>query len=283
MPDLSHARSRMVDTQIAGRGVRDADVLNAMRSVPRETFVEAGFEEFAYEDGPLPIGERQTISQPYIVALMIEAAELKFGDRVLEVGAGSGYAAAVMSRIADRVHTIERHASLGETARQRFGKLGYDNIDLRVFRFHAVVDGEVVVGEVGAAGIALEADRGHAGMGEVHLEQAAVDLDERGERLVGVECDGRDRWSAEISRPCAACCGNSLAPIWRWPMILLRRHLFAPIKTSAVFAAKRAFPPGFIGSPTIVFARMPVNERSSSGSMRNAGRPSPTRRWLTPD
>src|SRR5438105_4937221 len=122
----------MVDAQIAGRGVRDADVLNAMRSVPREMFVEAGFEEFAYEDGPLPIGERQTISQPYVVALMIEAAELKFGDRVLEVGAGSGYAAAVMSRIADRVHTIERHASLGETARQRFGKLGYDNIDLRV-------------------------------------------------------------------------------------------------------------------------------------------------------
>src|SRR4051812_12864140 len=132
MPDLSHARSRMVEAQIARRGVRDADVLNAMRSVPREMFVAAGFEEFAYEDGALPIGERQTISQPYIVALMIEAAELKPGDRVLEVGAGSGYAAAVMGQIADRVYAIERYPSLGKSAQQRFKELGYDNIELRV-------------------------------------------------------------------------------------------------------------------------------------------------------
>ncbi len=103
-----------------------------MRRVPREAFVEPGFEEFAYEDGPLPIGEGQTISQPYIVALMIEAAEVKPGDSVLEVGAGSGYAAAVMSQIADRVYAIERHPSLGKSAQQRFKKLGYDNIELRV-------------------------------------------------------------------------------------------------------------------------------------------------------
>ena len=101
-------------------------------SVPREAFVQPGFEEFAYEDGPLPIGEGQTISQPYIVALMIEAAEVRPGDRVLEVGAGSGYAAAVLSRIADRVYAIERHPSLGEAARRRFERLGYDNIELRV-------------------------------------------------------------------------------------------------------------------------------------------------------
>jgi protein-L-isoaspartate(D-aspartate) O-methyltransferase len=132
MPDLSRARDRMVDVQIARRGVRDPHVLNAMRQVPREAFVEPGFEEFAYEDGPLPIGEGQTISQPYIVALMIEAAEVRPGDRVLEVGAGSGYAAAVMSRIADRVYAIERHPSLGEAAQERFRRLGYDNIDLRV-------------------------------------------------------------------------------------------------------------------------------------------------------
>src|SRR5438874_7888311 len=100
MLDLARARNQMVNTQIARRGVRDSQVLEAMRSVPREIFVEAGFEEFAYEDGPLPIGQEQTISQPYIVALMIEAAELRPGDRVLEVGAGSGYAAAIMSRIA---------------------------------------------------------------------------------------------------------------------------------------------------------------------------------------
>jgi protein-L-isoaspartate(D-aspartate) O-methyltransferase len=134
MLDLARPRDRdrMVDVQIARRGVRDRHVLDAMRHVPREAFVEPGFEEFAYEDGPLPIGEGQTISQPYIVALMIEAAEVKPGHSVLEVGAGSGYAAAVMSRIAERVYAIERHPSLGNSARQRFKKLGYDNIELRV-------------------------------------------------------------------------------------------------------------------------------------------------------
>src|SRR5215203_2029677 len=132
MLDLSRARDRMIDVQVARRGVRDRHVLDAMRRVPREAFVEPGFEEFAYEDGPLPIGEGQTISQPYIVALMVEAAEVKPGDRVLEVGAGSGYAAAVMSRIADRVYAIERHPSLGASAQERFRRLGYDNIELRV-------------------------------------------------------------------------------------------------------------------------------------------------------
>src|SRR6266581_9376556 len=130
--DLSRARDRMVDVQVAGRGVRDKRVLEAMRRVPREAFVEPGFEEFAYEDGPLPIGEGQTISQPYIVALMIEGAEVRPGDSVLEVGAGSGYAAAVLSQIAARVYAIERHPSLGNAARERLKKLGYDNIELRV-------------------------------------------------------------------------------------------------------------------------------------------------------
>src|SRR5579859_6556422 len=116
----------MATVQIARRGVRDPQVLQAMRSVPREEFVEPGFEEFAYEDGPLPIGEGQTISQPYIVALMVEAAELKPDDRVLEVGTGSGYAAAVISQIAHEVYTIERHALLSAEAQQRFNKLGYD-------------------------------------------------------------------------------------------------------------------------------------------------------------
>jgi protein-L-isoaspartate(D-aspartate) O-methyltransferase len=132
MPDYGRARERMVETQIARRGVRDARVLKAIRQVPREEFVDPGFEEFAYDDGPLPIGANQTISQPYMVALMIEAAELQPGDRVLEVGAGSGYAAAVMSRIATRVYAIERHAQLVGAAKQRLRKLGYGNVDLRV-------------------------------------------------------------------------------------------------------------------------------------------------------
>jgi protein-L-isoaspartate(D-aspartate) O-methyltransferase len=127
MLDVSRARDRMVDVQIARRGVRDPHVLDAMRRVPREAFVAPGFEEFAYGDGPLPIGEGQTISQPYVVAFMIEAAEVQPGDNVLEVGAGSGYSAA-----AARVHTIERQQLLAASARQRFQILGYHNIDLRV-------------------------------------------------------------------------------------------------------------------------------------------------------
>src|ERR1043165_7193054 len=132
MLDFTRARARMVDTQVVRRGIKDTLVLEALRRVPREAFVEPGFEEFAYEDGPLPIGEGQTISQPYIVAFMIEAAEVRPGDNVLEVGAGSGYAAAVMAQIADRAYAIERHPSLAKSAQGRFKKLGYDNIELRV-------------------------------------------------------------------------------------------------------------------------------------------------------
>jgi protein-L-isoaspartate(D-aspartate) O-methyltransferase len=132
MSDFSRERDRMVDVQIARRGVRDRHVLDAMRAVPREAFVEPGLAEFAYADAPLPIGEGQTISQPYVVALMAEAAEVKPGERVLEVGAGAGYTAAVMSRIAARIHAIERHAALTDAARRRLSRLGYDNIELRV-------------------------------------------------------------------------------------------------------------------------------------------------------
>ncbi len=130
--DPAFARTRMVDVQIVRRGVRDPRLLDAMRQVPREAFVDAGFVEFAYDDGPLPIGEGQTISQPYIVALMIEAAEVKPGDRVLEIGAGSGYAAAVLSRLASEVHAVERHASLGKAAQERVRRLGYLNVQVRI-------------------------------------------------------------------------------------------------------------------------------------------------------
>src|SRR5882757_8409275 len=118
--DVRQARDHMVDVQIKGRGIRDQRVLAAMRRVPREVFVDKGLEEFAYEDGPLPIAESQTISQPYIVALMIEAAEIDEDDRVLEVGTGSGYAAAVVAQIAREVCAIERHGSLVAQARERF-------------------------------------------------------------------------------------------------------------------------------------------------------------------
>ena len=132
MADFADLRARMVETQIAQRGIRDEAVLAAMRAVPRERFVPESLAQHAYEDSALPIGEAQTISQPYIVAAMIEAAEVKPGDRVLEVGAGSGYAAAVLGRIADRVFAIERHRVLAEEAEQRIAELGYGNIELRV-------------------------------------------------------------------------------------------------------------------------------------------------------
>ena len=122
----------MVERQIARRGVRDPHVLDAMRTVRREAFVAPGMEEFAYEDGPLPIGHGQTISQAYIVALMVEAAEIRPGNRVLEIGAGSGYAAAVMAQIAEKVISIERHAPLAETARDNLAKAGVSNVDIKV-------------------------------------------------------------------------------------------------------------------------------------------------------
>ncbi len=132
MTDAQAERHRMVDEQIAGRGVRDLHVLEAMRKVPREAFVRPDLAESAYDDNPLPIGYGQTISQPYIVARMIEAAKIRPGERVLEIGAGSGYAAAVMAEIADQVHTIERHAALGRTAREHLQKAGYSNVDLHI-------------------------------------------------------------------------------------------------------------------------------------------------------
>jgi protein-L-isoaspartate(D-aspartate) O-methyltransferase len=131
MSNYTHLRNQMVRTQIVGRGLNDVDVLEAMRHVPREVFVEPGFEESAYDDRALPIREGQTISQPYIVALMIQAAGVRPGDRVLEIGAGSGYAAAVMGRIAKRVYAVERHLSLANQAKLRFRELGYHNISVR--------------------------------------------------------------------------------------------------------------------------------------------------------
>jgi protein-L-isoaspartate(D-aspartate) O-methyltransferase len=131
MLDLAPDRMKMVDRQLARRGVRDSHVLDAMREVPREAFVPDGLREFAYDDTPLPIEAGQTISQPYIVGLMVEAAEVRPGDRVLEIGAGSGYAAAVISRIADRVYAIERHDELTVLATKRLQRLGYDNVEVR--------------------------------------------------------------------------------------------------------------------------------------------------------
>jgi len=128
MPEFAELRERMVRRQIESRGITDPAILDAFRGVPREEFVDEEHRQFAYDDNPLPIEAGQTISQPYIVALMIEAAEIRAGDAVLEVGAGSGYAAAVISRIAKRVVSIERHGELAQIARERMTRLGYGNV-----------------------------------------------------------------------------------------------------------------------------------------------------------
>jgi protein-L-isoaspartate(D-aspartate) O-methyltransferase len=128
MADFAAQREKMVLEQIAARGIASARLLDAFRAVPREDFVPESVREFAYEDGPLPIEAGQTISQPYIVALMIEAARVTPGGRVLEIGAGSGYAAAVMSRIASEVVAVERHAELIVPARERLERLGFANV-----------------------------------------------------------------------------------------------------------------------------------------------------------
>ncbi|WP_332304823.1 protein-L-isoaspartate(D-aspartate) O-methyltransferase [Rhizobium sp. GR12] len=132
MADSQRMRDHMVEVHIKRRGIRDERVLNAMRAVPRERFIAQGMAEFAYEDTPLAIEAGQTISQPYIVAAMIEAAEVRPGDRVLEVGAGSGYAAAVTGQIAGCVYAIERHEVLAASAKQRMTDLGYSNIEVIV-------------------------------------------------------------------------------------------------------------------------------------------------------
>jgi protein-L-isoaspartate(D-aspartate) O-methyltransferase len=124
-------REEMVERQIARRGVRSEPVLRAMRRVPRHAFVPDSSQAAAYDDSPLPIGTGQTISQPYIVAYMTELLELESDDRVLEIGTGSGYAAAVLAEIVDEVFTVERHANLAETARKRFTDLGYENVHVR--------------------------------------------------------------------------------------------------------------------------------------------------------
>ncbi|MBS0434731.1 MAG: protein-L-isoaspartate(D-aspartate) O-methyltransferase [Proteobacteria bacterium] len=128
--EFARRRAAMVREQIEARGVRDARVLQAMRELPRERFVRPGWEAEAYDDNPLPIAAGQTISQPYIVAFMSEALQLRGSERVLEIGTGSGYAAAVLARLAKEVHTVERHAVLADGAAAVLTALGADNVQV---------------------------------------------------------------------------------------------------------------------------------------------------------
>ena len=143
MSDLAKLREDMVENQIAARGIRSAAVLGALRKVPREAFLPERLREFAYEDSPLPIAAEQTISQPYIVALMTDALDLAGGERVLEIGTGSGYAAAVLAEIAAEVYTVERIGELTEKAASTLAALGYRNVH--------VVHGDGTLGWAAAA------------------------------------------------------------------------------------------------------------------------------------
>jgi protein-L-isoaspartate(D-aspartate) O-methyltransferase len=125
-------RERMVRAQLAERGIRDVRVLDAMRSVPRHEFVPETLRQEAYEDHPLPIGEGQTISQPYIVAAMLEHLAVQATDRVLEVGTGSGYVTALLSLLCAEVYSVERHEQLAAWAESTLHRLGYGNVKIRV-------------------------------------------------------------------------------------------------------------------------------------------------------
>ena len=132
MRDFAIARRRMVEKQLIARGITDKRVIDAMLKVPRHKFVEEALEGQAYQDGPLPIGERQTISQPYMVAVMSEALELNGSETVLEVGTGSGYQAAVLAVLADRVFSLERIPFLARRARKVLDGCGFSKVNIRV-------------------------------------------------------------------------------------------------------------------------------------------------------
>jgi protein-L-isoaspartate(D-aspartate) O-methyltransferase len=127
----SEERARMVEAHLAGRGIKDARILAAFGEVPREEFVDEKVVNRAYEDSPLEIADGQTISQPYVVALTADALQLRGGERLLDVGTGSGYAAAIVSRLVAQVYSIERIEALANTARARLARLGYDNVHVR--------------------------------------------------------------------------------------------------------------------------------------------------------
>ena len=130
--EYATARNRMVESQLISRGIKDARVLDTMRKLPRHRFVEEALVSQAYNDHPLPIGEKQTISQPYMVALMTEALELQGPERVLEIGTGSGYQTAILAELAEKIYSIERLRALSARAQRILDDLGYFNVVLKV-------------------------------------------------------------------------------------------------------------------------------------------------------
>jgi protein-L-isoaspartate(D-aspartate) O-methyltransferase len=133
MVDFPKARLKMVEEQILSRGIKDPKLIAAMKKIPRHLFVEEALQNQAYSDHPLPIGEKQTISQPYMVALMTEALLLTGKEKVLEIGTGSGYQTAILSELSEKVFSIERIRSLAIRARKLLYELGYFNVEIKIF------------------------------------------------------------------------------------------------------------------------------------------------------
>jgi protein-L-isoaspartate(D-aspartate) O-methyltransferase len=187
--DFADARTQMVDLQLAGRGILDPVVLDAFRTVPREAFVPPALAEVAYRDMALPIGDEQTISQPYIVALTVEALGLRGHERVLEIGTGSGYAAAILSRIVPEVYTVERLGALAAEARRRLERLGYRNIHVR--------HGDGTLGWPEHAPYhAIAVSAGGPGLPEALLEQLAVG----GRLVIPIGPDARSQTLVRVTK-----------------------------------------------------------------------------------
>ncbi len=200
-PAVPPEREEMVLRQIAARGIDDEAILAAFREVPRELFVDPELVEFAYADTALPIPAEQTISQPFIVACMADAAEIEAGDRVLEVGAGSGYAAAVLSRMAAEVHAIERHEILAKQAAERIAALGYDNCHivagdgLSGLPEHAPFDAIFVSARIEQVPEALERQLAVGGRLIIPVG------DDQVQQLTAIERTGEESWSSRIITP----------------------------------------------------------------------------------
>lgn len=175
----SNLRAEMVEAQLRARGIQDGRVLNAMARVPRHEFTPEPYREQAYEDHPLPIGEGQTISQPYIVAVMLDALVVKASEKVLEIGTGSGYVTALLAELGARVVSIERHASLADAARQLLSGMGYRNV-------------KVITGD-GSSGFAEDApyDKIIVSAAAPQLPQALIDQLAEGGRMI-VPVGGED-------------------------------------------------------------------------------------------
>lgn len=187
--DFTRSRQRMVEQQLAARGIRDRRVLDAMRQVPRELFIATELAAFAYQDSPVAIGERQTISQPYVVALMLEAAAITAQDKVLEIGAGSGYVAALIGHMARRVFAIERHATLAAQAARRLRQLGYDDAQI------LCADGTEGLASAAPFDVII-VSAGSSTIPEPLKQQLAIG----GRLLIPVACDGYGQMLTKLTR-----------------------------------------------------------------------------------